>query len=123
MRQFGRFSQADDRSDIIGPGPPTTLLRAPDEEGLETRLAIDVECANALRRMSEDEPGGLSGTPLQARATAVIRFLQTRTSLPIMAAVGKPAAKESLPEKLQKAESPNGRRPLTASICEGPFRL
>ena len=40
-----------------------------------------------------------------------------------MAAVGKPAAKESLPEKLQKAESPNDRRQLSASICEGPFRL
>ena len=40
-----------------------------------------------------------------------------------MAAVGKPAAKESLSEKLQKAETPNDRRQLSASICEGPFRL
>jgi nitroreductase len=40
-----------------------------------------------------------------------------------MAAVGKPAPKEVLPEKLQKRESPNNRRKLTESICEGPFRF
>lgn len=40
-----------------------------------------------------------------------------------MAAVGRPAGKEVLPEKLQKRESPNDRRKLAESICEGPFRL
>ncbi len=40
-----------------------------------------------------------------------------------MAAVGKPASKEVLPEKLQKRESPNDRRKLTESIREGPFRF
>jgi nitroreductase len=40
-----------------------------------------------------------------------------------MAAVGKPGAKESLPEKLRKRESPNDRRKLTESVCEGPFRF
>src|SRR5881394_2545178 len=40
-----------------------------------------------------------------------------------MAAVGKPAPKEVLPEKLQKRESPNDRRKLSESICEGPFRF
>jgi len=50
--------------------------------------------------MSEDEPGGLSGTPLQARATAVIRFLQTRTSLPIMG-VGGICDSESACEKIE----------------------
>ena len=38
-----------------------------------------------------------------------------------MAAVGKPGAIEKLPEKLQKAESPNERREVSASICEGVF--
>jgi nitroreductase len=38
-----------------------------------------------------------------------------------MAAVGQPGAKERLPEKLQKAESPNDRRGVSASVCEGPF--
>ena len=40
-----------------------------------------------------------------------------------MAAVGKPGAMEKLPEELQKAESPNERRPVSESICEGPFKL
>jgi nitroreductase len=39
------------------------------------------------------------------------------------AAVGRPAPKEVLPEKLQKRETPNDRRKLTESICEGPFRF
>src|SRR5438270_9915336 len=38
-----------------------------------------------------------------------------------MAAVGKPGAKETLPEKLQSKESPNDRRKLSDSVCEGPF--
>jgi nitroreductase len=38
-----------------------------------------------------------------------------------MAAVGRPGAKELLPEKLQKRESPNDRRKVTESIFEGPF--
>jgi len=40
-----------------------------------------------------------------------------------MAAIGKPGEKENLPEKLQKRESPNERRSLAQTICEGPFRL
>ena len=40
-----------------------------------------------------------------------------------MAAVGKPASKEVLPEKLQERESPNDRRKLKESVCEGPFRF
>jgi nitroreductase len=40
-----------------------------------------------------------------------------------MAAVGRSAPKEMLPEKLQQRESPSDRRKLTQSICEGPFRF
>ncbi len=40
-----------------------------------------------------------------------------------MAAIGKPGAKEALPEELQKREMPNVRRKLEETICEGPFRL
>jgi nitroreductase len=40
-----------------------------------------------------------------------------------MVAVGRPGPRESLPEKLQAVESPNERRPLAQTICEGPFRL
>jgi nitroreductase len=38
-----------------------------------------------------------------------------------MAAVGRPGAVEDLPEKLQKSESPNDRKPLSDITCEGPF--
>ena len=40
-----------------------------------------------------------------------------------MAAVGMPGAKEDLPEKLQKGESPNDRKPLSDIACAGPFRF
>ena len=40
-----------------------------------------------------------------------------------MAAIGKPGSRESLPEELQARETPNQRRPLSASVAEGPFRF
>ena len=40
-----------------------------------------------------------------------------------MAAVGHSGAKENLPEKLQKGESPNDRRQASASVCEGTFNF
>lgn len=40
-----------------------------------------------------------------------------------MAAIGLSGPKESLPEMLQAKETPNDRRPITQSVCEGPFRL
>jgi nitroreductase len=40
-----------------------------------------------------------------------------------MVAVGKPGAKDSLPEALQKREFPSSRKNLSEIICEGPFRL
>jgi nitroreductase len=40
-----------------------------------------------------------------------------------MAAVGKPGDPSALPEKLRAKESPNERRELSASICEGPFQF
>lgn len=40
-----------------------------------------------------------------------------------MAAVGKPADKRVLPEKLQSRESPNDCRKASESICEGAFRF
>jgi len=40
-----------------------------------------------------------------------------------MAAVGRPGAKEVLPEKLQAKESPNGRRKIAESVCEGAFHF
>jgi nitroreductase len=38
-----------------------------------------------------------------------------------MAAVGRPADPETLPEKLREKETPSDRRKLDQTICEGPF--
>lgn len=38
-----------------------------------------------------------------------------------MAAVGLPGSKENLPEKMQEGETPNGRKSLAETVCEGPF--
>ena len=40
-----------------------------------------------------------------------------------MIAIGRPGRPEELPEQLQARETPNDRRPLTQSVCEGPFSL
>jgi nitroreductase len=38
-----------------------------------------------------------------------------------MAAIGRPAAAETLPEDLRSREEPSDRRKLEETICEGPF--
>ena len=40
-----------------------------------------------------------------------------------MAAIGRPASKESLPAQLQERERPNSRRPLAETACEGAWSL
>ena len=40
-----------------------------------------------------------------------------------MIAVGRPGNVEDLPEPSRSRETPNSRRPLSETICEGPFRL
>ena len=43
--------------------------------------------------------------------------------LEAMAAIGRPGRVEDLPEPLRLRETPNERRTLTQSVCEGPFSL
>ena len=40
-----------------------------------------------------------------------------------MVAVGKPGDPAELPEKLRERETPNDRRPLSQTACEGPWGL
>ena len=40
-----------------------------------------------------------------------------------MAAIGRPGRKEDLPEALQERETPNDRRKMVQTVCEGPFYL
>jgi len=49
--------------------------------------------------------------------------IPTEFQIEAMAAVGRPGAKGVLPEKLQAKESPNGRRRIAESICEGTFHF
>ncbi|MEZ4601240.1 MAG: nitroreductase family protein [Syntrophotaleaceae bacterium] len=54
---------------------------------------------------------------------------RTELSVPVdyhveaMAAVGLPGPIEWLPEMLRAKESPNDRRPVARTVCEGPFRF
>ena len=58
-------------------------------------------------------------------------YARARTELEIpdefhveaMAAIGRPGPVEHLPEHLRARDTPNGRRPLEQTVCEGPFRL
>lgn len=58
-------------------------------------------------------------------------YERARTSLNIpeeyqveaMAAIGRPGRVEELPEALQARESPNDRRTVEKTVCEGPFCL
>jgi nitroreductase len=40
-----------------------------------------------------------------------------------MVAIGRPGKIEDLPEGIRKREAPSGRRKLSQTVCEGPFRL
>ncbi len=42
-------------------------------------------------------------------------------SVEAMVAVGLPGDKEALPDKIKQSESPNSRRKIAETICEGPF--
>jgi nitroreductase len=56
------------------------------------------------------------------RARAALRIPE-EYEIEAMAAVGRQGDPASLPEKLRGKESPNDRRSLGESICEGPFQL
>jgi hypothetical protein len=40
-----------------------------------------------------------------------------------MAVVGKPGDTQLLPESVRSREQPNDRRPVSQSVCEGPFNF
>jgi nitroreductase len=44
-------------------------------------------------------------------------------SVEAMAVVGRPGDKALLSEELQRRETPNDRRPLAQTVCEGPYAL
>lgn len=68
------------------------------------RLAGVIACNTTLDHSAiapaPDQAGGLSGAPLRARATAVVRFIRARTPLPIIA-VGGIWDRQSAAEKIE----------------------
>ena len=56
------------------------------------------------------------------RARRVLRVPATY-AVEAMVVLGHPGSKAQLSESLQNREQPNGRRPLTQTVCEGPFSL
>ena len=57
-----------------------------------------------------------------ARARSALKIPE-EYQIEAMAAVGRPAPIDVLPEKLQQRETPSDRRKLDQTICEGVFRL
>lgn len=64
---------------------------------------------------------GMQGFDYERARTALL--IPEGFRVEAMAAVGKPGAKEDLPENLRQRESPNDRRKLAETIREGPFRF
>ena len=76
-----------------------------DEHALAGIVATNTTIDHAaLPPEQKDESGGLSGRPLRARATEVVRLLAAQTRLPIIA-VGGVADAESVLEKLDAGAS------------------
>lgn len=104
-----------------GPRTPVLLKIAPDLEWSQIEEILDLATRHGLAgiiatntTVSRDalppntrhaaEAGGLSGAPLRARATAVVRFLAERGRLPVVA-VGGVADAASAREKLDAGAS------------------
>lgn len=63
------------------------IIAACEEFGLAGMIATNTTLDHAAL-IRNDEAGGLSGTPLRVRSTAVIRFLRSQTRLPIIGVGG-----------------------------------
>jgi len=63
------------------------IVGACEEFGLAGMIATNTTLDHAAL-IGADEAGGLSGTPLRAHSTAVIRFLRSQTRLPIIGVGG-----------------------------------
>ena len=63
------------------------IVASCEEFALAGMIATNTTLDHAML-MGKGEAGGLSGAPLRARATAVIRFLRSRTDLPIIGGGG-----------------------------------
>ena len=74
------------------------------EENLAGLVATNTTLDHSSVPAANDQAGGLSGSPLRARSTHVLRILREHTSLPIIASGGVMSA-ESAREKLDAGAS------------------
>ena len=73
------------------------IVRAAEEFALAGIIATNTTLDHSAIAPAPDETGGLSGRPLRARATEVVKFLRARTALPIIGVGGifdAPSARE-----------------------------
>lgn len=72
-------------------------LAVAEEMGLDGVIATNttVERPASLRSENRTEDGGLSGTPLEARATQTVRFVAERTEMPVIGVGGVSSAEDA----------------------------
>jgi len=75
-----------------------------ESEKLDGLIATNTTLDHSSVPVESDQAGGLSGSPLRARSTEVLRILRVNTSLPIIASGGVMSA-ESAREKLDAGAS------------------
>ncbi|HXA10036.1 MAG TPA: quinone-dependent dihydroorotate dehydrogenase [Chthoniobacterales bacterium] len=78
----------------------TEIVAAGEEFGLAGLIATNTTLDHSAVVGEGDQSGGLSGDPLRQRSTDVVRFLRSRTHLPIIGAGGI-GDRASAQEKLQ----------------------
>ena len=64
------------------------IIRACEEFAIAGIIATNTTLDHSAISSDADEEGGLSGAPLRARATEVVKFLRARTALPIIGVGG-----------------------------------
>ncbi len=88
-----------------------------EEHGIGGIIATNTTTDHSGVPAHRRQQGGLSGAPLKARSTAVIRFITERTQLPVIAAGGI----MSVDDALEKADAGAALLQLyTGFIYEGP---
>ena len=75
------------------------IVGACEETGLAGIIATNTTLDHSGVASAADQAGGLSGAPLRLRSTAIVRFLRSRTQLPIIA-VGGISDRTSAREKI-----------------------
>lgn len=64
------------------------ILRACEGNGIAGIIATNTTLDHTAIASASDHPGGLSGAPLRLKATGIVRYLRSRTALPIIGVGG-----------------------------------